>query len=204
MPKSTDTYNRSRYAILSYCLAFTTKKYYGENIKLPIEPDEAWHGGYTLKTDIPIDSLCLMHSAPESKYYLGWLKQTRDGHMGKEYLLKSIEDGSLCWWSNIGISYYPKASQFPSWKWSDKQFAFKDKWFRATKKDNDYLTIPMYPIFHEDGSVTLGTRPHAWAMAIDGENDHRPTKLFPNWKKVTIKEMQEFYQQAVNSTPNKN
>lgn len=195
-----ETYNRSRYAILSYILNFATKQYYGEDYRQQVRREDGFHGDAFSNEIIKTGSLCVLQSAPDSRWYMGWLMETREGGIGTEYLLKSIEDGSLCWWSNVGIKYYPKADEFPSWKWSDKQYDFKDKWFRATRKNNNYFTKPLYPVFHSDGSVTIGTRPHAFVTAIDKE-DYRPTKTFPNWKKVKFSEMAAFYQYAVSSTP---
>lgn len=196
-----ETYNKSRLSILSYVLTFSTKRFYGDENRYSVNADEGWHGGYSMTQEPPIGSLCMLLAAPDSKWYLGWLLETREGGMGKEYLLKSIEDGQNCWWSNVAICFFPKANEFPSWKWTDRQHDFKERWMRACRRKSDYWTKPLYPVFNPDGSVILGTREHVIA-AVEG-NDYRPTKKFDNWKKVKSKEMQEFYEYACNSKPKK-
>ncbi len=112
----------------------------------------------------------------------------------REHLLKSVKTGKLCNWSNIGIEYLDRKElkDYPSFKWTDKQFEFNDRWQRVCNKIDGYITIPLLPIFHDDkGKVTLETRKR-WS-------DPDPTRLsrtFENYKKVTIKMMTEFYHEC--------
>jgi hypothetical protein len=136
----------------------------------------------------------MLQSAPTSKFYLGWLKEIRpsDNRFSTEYLLESIEDGDLCWWSNVGIFNLPLTltDTFPNWKWTDKQWQFDDKWFNACyKRRHCYELRPRPAKFNEDGSVILMLR-RVFSDEIIAE------KKFDNWRKVLVKDFLEFYDSA--------
>lgn len=197
------TYNKSRIAILSYILNMATKHYYGTEHQARVDAKEGFHGGYSADGPPPVGSLCVLMAAPDTKWYMSWLEEVKlADHGWHNYLLRSIDDGSLCWWNNIALKWYPNAETFPTWRWTDRQFEFKDKWIRATKKENDYFTIPNLPVFHPDGSVTISTRRHIFTTAL-GDEGYSPSKTFPSWKKVKSAEMVDFYKYAVSSIPEK-
>lgn len=183
----------ARQEILNYIITFCTKSNYGDGYShLP----DVEHSFYSTSSDgkrsIPIGSLVRLMAAPFSKYYLSWLReiQHNDGGYSTRWLLESIEDGTLCWWENVQIWALPKEAtdKFPSWQWTDKQFAFNKKWSNACHKKRDaYIILPCPPKFHDDGSVTLALRTRF------GINDKRPEKKFDNWKKVLVKDMLKFY-----------
>jgi hypothetical protein len=145
--------------------------------------------------------LIAMQSAPTSKWYLSWLvKEERREDGFRHYLLESIEDGALCWWTNVGMDFMDREviKDHPSWRWTDRQYAFKDRWWSVCYKEKDaYITLPLYPEFGDDFAVTLGTRTR------HGFDDHRPRKTFPDWRKLTKKQMAEFYDECVASKPSK-
>ncbi len=125
------------------------------------------------------------------KWRLSWLVETRPakGCGDTEYLLQSIVDGQLCWWSNVGIDYFHRQTlaQNPSWRWSDEQHAFCDRWFKACARHDPYHYRPVAPDFSSDGSATIGTRSR---FDFDG---HRATRGVPNWRKITLKAMADLY-----------
>lgn len=186
MKKKPETYNRAKIEILNYIVCFSTYTSYDSGINsFPLSRDCTFMGnGEPEKGD-----LIKLSCAGFSKYYLSWLIEIRERNGWREYLLKSIEDGSLCWWSNVGIHYYSREGieKFPNWKWNDAQFEFADKWQRACKRRDAYILLPTNPKFNEDGSVILRCRVRY------GLNPYSPEKTFPNWRKMKVSEMLEFY-----------
>lgn len=136
--------------------------------------------------------LVSLSSAPVSEWYLSWMIEY-DHNRG--YLLESIETGKLCWWHNVSVNYMDRKTlaEHPSWRWTDRQWIFKDRWWKVCFKRCDaYLTVPLYPVFGDDGlSVTLGTRPR-WSVG-----EHYPSRRFLDYRKVTMKMMEDFYHECV-------
>lgn len=91
------------------------------------------------RNGIPIDTLVrLTFVRNTSEYYLGWLREvTGDG----SFLIESIDNGNLCNWSNVSLAYMPIRSIKDQWRWDDRQFNIKDKWFRACYKRARLLFI---------------------------------------------------------------
>lgn len=144
--------------------------------------------------DAKIGDLIRLESAPQSVWRLSWLREIRaerGGDLG--YLCESIQDGTLCWWSNVGVSYFhrPTLARMPEWRWSDEQYAFNEKWMKACKRHDPWMYRPLMADFAEDGTATVGTR---MRHDIDGL---RPTTVVPNWKKITQKALSEIYLQLV-------
>lgn len=137
--------------------------------------------------------LVSLHSCPDSKWYLSWVVEYNHNGGNPSYLLESIEDGDLCLWSNVGITIYDreKASQRPSWRWTDAQFSFKDKWHKVFKKHDAYIILPRKIVFNNDGSVDLDVRVRF------NLNDFSNPKTFPDWKKLKLKDLEEYYLDSV-------
>jgi hypothetical protein len=192
------TYYRSRIEILNYIIVFSTGKVYGPPQQQMysnnhISTENSFYGSYGEDSGIPISSLVMLTSAPFTKWYLSWLieKDPTKGY-GGSWLLQSIEDGSLIWWSNVSIFAYPKetSDKFPQWKWDDAKFKFNDQWNRACKKCGAYIKLPMLPEFTDDGGVVLRLRTR---FGLDGD---KPERKFENWKKVRVSDMIDFYKHA--------
>ena len=177
----TDTYVRARLSILSQLMSY------------PQIGGKDWADDRSPKKG----ELVAIRSAPDSKWYLSWFEDIEPHESGfsTRYLLKSIEDHEPCWWSNIGIAVYrPRNSScWPHWKWTDRQFAFNDRWKKVCFKWNDaYLVKPHNAEFGEGHRVTLKLyRRH------DFENKWSFEKTFPDWRKVTMKTMDELYKEAI-------
>lgn len=179
---------RARREILWYVTQFCLTRVYGDDRTYP-----SLHGfvsSFGGKTAQPGD-LVAITSAPVSDWYLSWMREC-DGK--DRYLLESVETGKLCWWSNVGIEYLERQSvaDNPQWRWTDRQFAFDDRWKKVCYKEKDaYITLPVPPRFGDGWQVILGTRTRF------GLDDYRPTRTFPDWRKVTKKTMGEFYDECV-------
>lgn len=189
--KKADTYYRSKIDILNYVLNFCTKKYYESGMRF--DNEKTFKGGLN-GHEAPIGSLCILSSAPFTKWYLSWLLEYKpDEGYGGTFLLKSVEDGSLCNWSNVSVFYLPLSltDRFPQWKWTDRQYNLWDRWNRAAKRRDAYITLPCMPEFTDDGGVVLSTR-ERFSLS-----PYSPKKKFDNWKEVKLKDMLAFYDEAV-------
>lgn len=154
-----------------------------------------WTCDMTVNDEVRVGDLVAMSSAPASKWYLSWVLEIKPDLYGGNFLLESIDDGSLCWWTNIGLSWYDreKVRDNPHWRWTDKQFAFQARWWKVAYKWNDaYIMLPFWPVFDDNGAVTIGVRMR------HSLSDFRKTITFPNWKKVLMKDMDEFYKASWN------
>lgn len=187
-PQTQPQFNRARLEILNYIIAFCTQEHFESGERYGIfDLGHSFKSGILTDINIQIGSLVKLKSAPFSKWYLSWLIEIKDNGYEREYLLKSIDDNSLCWWSNVSIAALPleTSDKFPSWKWNDEQFEFNDRWVRKACKDC-YMFRPLYAEFGEDNNVTLGIREMF-------SNETVNSITFQNYKKVTVKQMRDFY-----------
>jgi hypothetical protein len=187
---------RARLEILNHMFQFCmSRKIDGIPVSLGLDGKYSFESGFLKQpTSDDIGALVALNSAPFSKWYLSWLReiQPRDNGFATIYVLESIEDGELCNWSNVSLNIFDKDEIRRSWKWTDQQFAFNDRWNCVCFKEKDaYIVLPCQPEFHADGSVTLSTRTRF------GFDEINPEKTFPSWKKVTKDVMREFYDWAV-------
>jgi len=193
--KMAETYNRARIEILNYVVAFcTTTIYDGKNF--PSFNEGNGFASCGIRETPPIGSLVRMMAAPFTKWYLSWVMEVKKEESGyHKYLLRSIDDGCLSWWENIGLFYMPleHSDKFPQWKYSDKQYEFWDRWKEASKQEDVYILAALRPTFNES-SVTLELRKKH-------SDDIVGSKTFPDWKKLTIKEMRAFIRET-ESYPN--
>lgn len=133
-----------------------------------------------------VGDLVALSSAPLTKWYLSWVIEVKNDQYGGQYLLESIEDGSLCWWGNVGVHYFNREDVKElgySWRWSDEQFKFRDKWQKACKKG--YMLRPLPPVFDDNGVIIR-------MRARWGKSFHH-TKRIEKWKTITIKELRAFH-----------
>lgn len=189
--------NRSRQKIMHYVLSFCITRIYGAD-----EANKEWprsHGstcGFVSEgkdTPVQIGDLVLLSSVGTTKWQLGWLVETREQSPGwPEYLIESIEDGELGWWGNVGISFLHRRSVRPEWRWTDRQWQFESRWSKVCYKEKDaYIVRPLMAEFGDGFMVTLGTR------TSHGFDDIRPTRTFPDWRKVTKAMMAQCYDDCV-------
>lgn len=179
---------RARQEILHYVLSFCISHRYGDGrISGGIE-------GFITTWSNPVrpGDLVILTSAPSSKWQIGWLIEVDVQEFGTRYLIESLEDGSLCWWENVGIEYFPRDKLQDSWRWTDRQWAFRDRWWRVCYKEKGaYIVRPLEPVFDDGFSVTLGIR------TSHGFDDIRPERTYPDWRKVTKAVMATCYDECV-------
>lgn len=181
MPEKTDTRNRARLSILSELMSFPTIN------------QKDWISNNLGRDDIQIGDLVSLCSAPDSKWYVSWLRELDENNGWPRYLLESIDDGELCWWENVSLNVYSRkrVSERPTWKWDDKQFAFYGRWRKVCGRNGAYSVLPCLPEFGDDGSVELDIR-----IRWDHEGYHNPRK-FPSWKKLHMEVMDAYYKKCV-------
>lgn len=173
---------RARPAILNFIAQLTLQRPWGGHSGLQWERND----------DPPVGSLVALQAAPASKWYLSWVVSTKTGssQFMNKYLLESIEDGSLCEWGNVGLLVLPAEHTSAQWRWTDKQYAFNDRWRRACHRHRDaYMYLPVDTTFDGD-VVTLRVR------ARHGLDSRIISRQFPNWRKVRVADMLDFYDHA--------
>lgn len=187
-----ETRHKARQAIMFYVLSFCTSRAW------PGTRNTAGLHGFTPASrehPVQVGDLVLLESVRGwTKWNIGWLRAVSPNDGWPIYVIESLEDGELCNWSNVGVSFLPRdeLACFPSWQWTDRQHAFAERWNRVCFKERDaYITLPVPPVFGEGFSVTLGTRTRF------GLNDYRPVRSFPDWRKVTKAMMAQCYDECV-------
>lgn len=187
--------NAARIEILNYIICNCTMKHFGDRQFSLGDIENSFQGSHFNPKTPPIGALCMLSAAPNTKWYLAWLKDVKEesNRSLTKYLLESIEDGGECWWENVMIWHLPleTSNKHPQWKWTDEQFKLKNTWFHLCfkKRRADWLK-PMMPIFQDNGTVVLRLR-QKWTEGFFAE------KEFESIKKVTQKSMLEFYDQSL-------
>jgi hypothetical protein len=192
-----DVKRRSRQEVLHYVLSFCTAHIYGREEAEKEYPRT--HGGLVgfvsdaPETRVRVGDLVLLSSVGVTKWQLGWLVDTREREQGwPEYLIESIEDGELGWWGNVGIAYLQRRCLQDDWRWTDRQWAFRDRWWKVCYKERGaYIVRPLAPQFGDGFEVILGTR------TSHGFDDIMPQRAFPDWRKVTKAAMAQCYDDCV-------
>lgn len=188
--KKGETRHKAREAIMFYVLAFCTTSVWPDRNTPALRGFTPEHGENKAK----VGDLVLLESIRGwTKWNIGWLRDIKPNNGWPTYVIESLEDGELCNWSNVGIAFMPRdeLASHPSWRWSDRQHAFAKRWDRVCYKKRDaYIVLPLQPDFGEGYAVTLGTRTR---FSLD---DIRPTRTFPDWRKVTKAMMAQCYEEC--------
>lgn len=170
-------------------MALARTEILSEVLSFPTIPGR-WIGDVTRSMEPVIGDLVSLYSCRPNKFYLSWVEGVRP-ETG-EYLLRSIEDGSESWWSNVGFNIYSRdlVRENPQWKWTDSQFAFFEKCKAACSNVNHIYIRPKTPIFHENGAVTLDVDIYMELTQFDHP------KKFNEWEKLTGKQLESYYREA--------
>jgi len=177
-----NTFNKSqaRISILSEIIAMAA-----------IDP-QAWQTGFAIKPKIgDLVSLIIVDT---TKWYVSWVVDIDQNNGDPKYLLESIEDGELGWWENIGLNIYnrDRVKERPMWRWNEMQYIFYNKWLKVGERNYEHSVVPEVPIFGEKNKVTLNVRIR-W-----DRSGFKKTKTFENWKRLTMKEMDNYLKETVN------
>ena len=188
------TKSRAKILILSHLAQFSLQRRIG-NLPYSGLADMAFESGGFGDANVHPGDLVALQAAPPSKWYLSWLvsTQTPAGWIGPQYTLESIEDGTLCNWSNVSLVYYNREQvrDHPEWRWTDRQHQFNDRWLRVCRKERGaFIHLPVQAKF-EDDAVILQVRLRY------GIREDLPPRRFGNWRKTTKKMMLEYYDEMV-------
>lgn len=176
-------YSRAYTAIIDYLIAFGVGrsetghgvKYYRASSSIGFVPQ------YLAEPEI--GDLVRLESMRTPEYRLGWLIDKRELRPGyEEWCIRSAKTGNECWWGNVGISALHRGTtrDFPSWKWTDDQYAFDDLFDLACKADDPYIYLPFVEGFEgDDAYITMRLR--------YGISDKRYHATVRNWKKYVDK-----------------
>jgi hypothetical protein len=140
-----------------------------------------------------VGDLVSLSSAPDSKWYLSWVRDIEKLKHDERYTLESIEDGERCRWTNVGLNIYDRerVANRPTWQWDDKQFAFNDRWRKAALRKGSRTVRPVSAEFTDGWTVKLDVLPGF------SESDFTNPRTFSDWRKLTIKQMAEYYAESV-------
>jgi len=181
------SYENAKIQILNHIMQFCLSRSYD---------GEKSHGGfgdswfYSRMDDKPQKGdLVALQAAPASEWCLSWYKDIIPGknEFLHKHVLESVLTGKICNWHNVSFMVLNRKelSRYPSWKWTDAQFKFQSKWYRACRKNRHYGYVPMPPVFIKN-QVTVSIR-KKWSQEIYADCQ------YPNWKKVLSRDMTEFY-----------
>lgn len=183
---------RARLQILHYIMQFSLSHTFGDGRAYGGLLSGAFNVDHSYR-EAQVGDLMALSSMPVSKFYLGWLLEMREESPGwPEFLIESIEDGSQCWWGNVGVKYMNRetVAAHPEWRWDDQQYAFNDRWMRACYRKRDaYIYLPIMTEF-TGLNVKLGVR------VRHSLSPERKYKTFDDWRKVKVSDMLDFYDQA--------
>lgn len=132
--------------------------------------------------------LVALCSAPPDEWYLSWYLECLDSGGMQKHLIESVETGRLAEYGNVSLAIYDReeVACHPEWRWTDRQFAFRDRWIKTCYRTIDnYPLRPNWPVFSNGASVRLALRKHIWQL----DNDWRYEETFDDWRRVTKKMM---------------
>ena len=184
IPSGMRAYRSMLWFILNFCTTNDNQSY-----------KSAGHHGFTScfgETQPQIGDLVIPTATPITQWTLSWLLDISDTRKTytPDYLLQSVETGEICNWSNVGIKYFDRTvlRKHPEWTWSDRQFAFNDRWKKTCyKKHKANFYIPAMPKFGPEHQVTLGV------LTKLSYHGRQKTRTFEDWRKVTINIMSETF-----------
>lgn len=140
---------------------------------------------------VRVGDLVIMGAHRHINWKVCWIldRKPKTSMFDDEWLCQSVETGELCWWHNVSFMVYDReeVQLHPHWRWNDRQFEFNDRWLKVCRKHDAYIVLPTMAEFGDDYNVTLRTRIRY------GRSDYSPTKMFEDYRKVTKKDMSEFY-----------
>lgn len=192
----TPTFTRAYKEILDYIHQFCINRmYYGPERNFPIS-----HGalsGFIPEHDadpVRVGDLVQVTCGHVMHWRFSWVDDIKTHPGGeKEYLLRSAENGEMCWWSNVSICYFIRKdlADRVNWKWNDEQYEFWDKWLKAAKLEGEYLIRPCAPEFDDKGNATISVRTR-WGL-----DSVSPSRFVVNYRKTTIKSLRALYLELV-------
>ena len=163
-------YDRARLAILNQLCAFSLQ----QEISGRGYPTNRGHRFDLESKPVIGDLVALSGGRMNTAFYLSWVEQI--GGEGVEgHLLRSVDDGSLRDWTNVGFMVLDRGwvAENPHWRWSDEQFALNDRWAGIFSAECLAATYRRRPVRFEGEGCTLV------AERASGGNF---TRFFESWR----------------------
>lgn len=179
--------NRAYQSLLNYLHTFCLNQLIMYEAK-PRPFNSFKNEGFIIGEEPKEGDLVQLSAAPYSKWQLSWYHKYDTEH--DQHLLESIQDGSLCNWSNISLNVFTRetVNNNPQWRWTNKQFEFLDKWNKALKAEDAYIYPSNGISFSEDlSTATISIRVRYGLSAKTAE------LALTNWNKITIKALRQNY-----------
>ena len=163
-------YDRARLAVLSHVCAFSLQ----QEISGRAYPTGSGSRFDLELTPVVGDLVALTSAAIGTAFYLAWVEAVAED--GRTHTLRSVDDGAVCDWSNVGFMVFDRAvlAEKPHWRWSDEQYAFNDRWMEAFHGAFLYETHRRRIVRFDGDGCTITTE-----RAGSGEGFERS---FPSWR----------------------
>lgn len=176
-----ETYNRAYIQIISRLLSFPTVR------------SKDWLS--TWERNVKVGDFVSLQCAPASEWQLSWVMDINSAT--DNYLLKSASTGKLCNWSNVGFSILKDEEALPEFSWTDRQFAFGDKFKRAIKRNYDH--------WHTFGGIEFDNFKvtcHIRKRHDFSETPFRESITFEDFRKVKTGQLNDFYLNVLDKQEN--
>ncbi len=134
-----------------------------------------------------------------SKWYLSWVVEVQQGatEFDTRALLESIEDGELCWWSNVQFlqmygqrvtdtfGEYNVGLDRPQWRWTDRQHQLNSRFARMVHKDT----------IHRPNQITFEGLQVTCEIRKSFQDELAASRTFADWRKVTQMDLVAYVRQ---------
>lgn len=123
-------HHRARVAILSHICSHSLQQ---EIQGRPYPPPRGSRFDLEAKPVVG-DLVSLSGMIGPSSFYLAWVEEV--GEAGQTHLLRSVDDGDVAEWANIGFTVFDReqVAANPHWRWTDEQYEFNDRWAAVSRQ----------------------------------------------------------------------
>lgn len=189
-----DTFHKARQRIMSDILQFyITHQWPDDNNRCSPAINGFIPLTYNATRRPQAGDLVILTDVMPSKWNIGWLRQVEQEPC-RRYLIESLEDQSLCWWSNVGISVMPPENVRERFRWSDKQYDFQSRLAKVFRRGS-YHTLRLQDTAFDGDDAVIITH-ERWSFAREEHDKPAPfIRRIKDWRKFTMPKMKEVLDQ---------